>query len=81
MQFQDSAIVVVYVEFDVPCDRLVANQAKLLQFRDRYRQMTGHAPDLTELGEHLLNLRRRGEAKGGLPRLRRGYSGRGAWRN
>ena len=71
----------MYIEYDTPCDRLVSNPESLGEFCDDYVARTGDAVAPAELGHHLLNLRRRGQANGGLPRLRRGYSGRGSWRN
>ena len=37
---------------------------------------SGHVVEPTELAHHLLNLRKRGEDNGGLPRLQRRYNGR-----
>jgi hypothetical protein len=75
----DSAIVAEYGKFDVPADHLVADPQLAADFRNAVNR---HLPatdqvDQATLGKRLLNLRRRGEDKGGLPRIRRKYNGRG----
>jgi len=75
----DRVIVETYVRFDTPADQIVADPDLAGQFGDA---VNGRLPredqvDLATLNKRLLNLRRRGEEKGGLPRLRRDYNGRG----
>jgi hypothetical protein len=74
--FDDVIISEMYQEYNIPCDTLVSDQGQLLSFADDYIHRTGHKVELTHLAHHLLTLRKRGEAKGGLPRLRRIYNGR-----
>jgi len=74
--FDDKLLVEMYVRWNVPCDRLVSDPAKLRGFADEYVAARGQPVQLSELSHHLLNLRRLGQAKGGLPRLRRRYNGR-----
>jgi hypothetical protein len=66
----------MYTEYDIPCDRLVSNPSTLAAFAADYAQRTGHAVEQARIAHHMLNLRRLGEGKGGLPRLRRRYNGR-----
>jgi hypothetical protein len=72
----DTLIVSMYRKADIPCDPLVSNPALLSKFTREYNQATGERVTDAEMGHRLLNIRRRGEAKGGLPRLRRRYNGR-----
>lgn len=72
-----SVVIELYVADDVPCDRVVSDPTMLSSFTDRYNARTGQSLSPGEVGHDLLNLRRRGEAKGGLPRLRRAFDGRG----
>ena len=74
--FNDCLLRAMYVEFGIPCDRLVSNPATLARFASDYTHRSGHAVELAPLAHHLLNLRRRGEANGGLSRLQRAYNGR-----
>ena len=67
-----SRIKVEYVRFGVPADRIVSDPSLSQQFQQR---VTSDLPpdqsiDQVELNRVLLNLRKRGENKGGLPRLR-----------
>ena len=66
----------MYIEYDTPCDRLVSDPARLLSFAEDYVGRTGQQVEPAQLSHRLLYLRKRGEAKGGLPRLRRAYNGR-----
>ena len=75
--FQDEAIVRMYLRWDVTCDDLVSDPDSLAAFATEYIQETGHHVRPRDLARRLLNLRKRGEDKGGLPRLRRRYNGRG----
>ncbi len=79
--YSNSILVEMYLEYDTPCDRLVSDPQRLGEFCKDYVARSGEVVEPAELSHHLLNLRRKGQANGGLPRLRRGYSGRGNWRN
>jgi len=74
--FDDVVLRKMYREYDVPCDALVSDQTQLSAFATDYTARTGQATQASELAHRLLALRKRGEAKGGLPRLRRRYNGR-----
>jgi hypothetical protein len=75
----DAIIVAVYVTFDQPADRIVADPRMLGEFAELVNRQLPESDqfEIHEMGRRLLNLRRRGQANGGLPRLRRGYYGRG----
>ena len=75
--FDDSVLVDMYVDRDTPCDRLVSNPQLLEDFAHEYRRRTGADVTASDVGHRMLNLRRLGQDKGGLPRLRRRYRGRG----
>jgi hypothetical protein len=72
--FDDVTIREMYQEYNIPCDSIVSDQKQLLIFADDYIHRTGHKVGLTHFAHHLLTLRKRGEAKGRLPRLRRIYN-------
>lgn len=72
----DTVLREMYVERNTPCDRLVSDPARLLSFVEDYAERTGQEVEPAELAHRLLALRKLGEAKGGLPRLRRKYNGR-----
>jgi hypothetical protein len=74
--FDDTVLKEMYVGYDTPCDRLVSDPSRLSAFVQDYRNRTGEQVDAAELAHRLLALRKLGEAKGGLPRLRRSYRGR-----
>jgi hypothetical protein len=74
--FDDIVLREMYREYDTPCDTLISDQAQLLPFVDDYEDRTGQSVEPSELAHRLLTLRKLGEAKGGLPRLRRRYNGR-----
>lgn len=74
--FDDAVLVEMYREYDTPCDALVCDQAQLLSFASDCSERTNQTVEPSELAQRLLALRKRGEAKGGLPRLRRRYDGR-----
>jgi hypothetical protein len=74
--FKDAVLKKMYLEYNTPCDRLVSNPIHLEEFTQDYVERTGHNVDPSLLAHHLLNLRRRGKANGGLDRLRRKYNGR-----
>ena len=69
--YQDRIIIEMYVTLSIPCDRIVSNPAVLREFTEEYTARTGHIVEPADLGQHLLNLRKRGGDKGGLPRMRR----------
>jgi len=75
---RDQAIIEAYVAFDVPADRIVADPHVGAQFLDLVNGGIPTSHHLTHPAcmTRLLNLRRLGEGKGGLPRLRRAYRGR-----
>ncbi len=79
--FIDNILCAMYLEYDIPCDRLVSDPERLSQFTEDYERRTGQDAAAKDVGHQLLNLRRRGEANGGLPRLRRRYNGRGPSQN
>ncbi len=74
--FDDAVLIEMYREYDTACDNLVSDEAELLPFVADYARRTGQEVEPSELAHRLLALRKLGEAKGGLPRLRRRYNGR-----
>jgi len=66
----------MYIEYDTPCDRLVSDPVSLQAFAEDYAQRAGQQVEAARVSHRLLTLRKLGEAKGGLPRLRRAYNGR-----
>jgi hypothetical protein len=74
--FDDNVLREMYVEYDTACDRLVSDPSTLLSFVEDYVDRTGQQVQPAQVSHRLLTLRKRGEAKGGLPRLRRKYNGR-----
>jgi hypothetical protein len=74
--FDDGVLIKLYEQKHIPADQLVCNPVLMQEFIADYTARTGQNVELPKLSIHLLNLRKRGEAKGGLPRLRRGYNGR-----
>jgi len=74
--FKNEVLKKMYREYDIPCDRLVSNPNLLQSFTQDYIGRSGHVVELAQLGHQMLNLRRKGEANGGLSRLRRRYNGR-----
>lgn len=74
--FDDGVLRQMYVEYAIPCDRLVSNPAVIHNFTEDYTKRTGQLVEVAQLAHHMLNLRRRGQSKGGLSRLRRSYNGR-----
>lgn len=75
-EFDDAIIKEMYRDYDIPCDTLVSDQELFLPFAEDYVQRTGQEVEPPKFAKHLLTLRKRGEANGGLPRLRRSYNGR-----
>jgi hypothetical protein len=78
MSALDEAIIASYRRFRVPADQLVADHELSEKFAVTVAEELGEPlrVDLTALRKLILNLRRRGEANGGLPRLERDYNGR-----
>ena len=72
----DNVLKEMYVEYDTACDSLVSDPARLLTFAKDYAERTGQQVEATQESHRLLTLRKLGEAKGGLPKLRRAYHGR-----
>lgn len=75
----DSVIITEYPLFGVPADQIVSDPAIAAEFRERVnRQLPQELQvDAATFNKRLLNLRRRGQENGGLPRLERGFNGRG----
>jgi len=75
----DSVIISEYPLYGVPADQIVADPELNAEFRARVnRQLPLELRvDTAAFNKRLLNLRRLGQAKGGLPRLEPGYNGRG----
>lgn len=69
----DGVLREMYIKNNMPCDCLVSDPERLLAFTQAYTDRTGQEIEPSQLGQRLLNLRKLGEAKGGLPRLRRAY--------
>lgn len=74
--FDDGVLKQMYVEYDTPCDPLVSDPSKLLSFAADYGERTGQQVEPAQVSHRLLTLRKLGEAKGGLPKIRRRYNGR-----
>ena len=76
MKFNKETVIQLYVEYNVPADRLVSNPRLLFRFTSDYATRIGEKVPASDLGQAILNLRKRGEDNGGLPKLRRQYFGR-----
>jgi hypothetical protein len=76
----DSAIIEEYANLHIPADRIVVDPQLAAGFREAVnaRLPKELQVDQAVLNKRLLNLRRRGEANGGLPRLQRNHNARGA---
>ncbi len=74
----DSAILQVYGVFNRPADQIVSDPALNEEFCRKVNASLGVKPpvEIAAVNKRLLNLRRRGEENGGLPRQFRGYNGR-----
>lgn len=75
-EIDDDVLREMYIEYNAPCDRLVSNPVSLQAFAEDYIQRTSQQVEAAQVSYRLLTLRKLGEAKGGLPRLRRKYHGR-----
>jgi hypothetical protein len=73
--FNDAILKQMYLGYDIPCDSFVSNFSLIQDFTRDYTNRTGQIVKPARLAHHTLNLRRRGQAKGGLSRLRRAYNG------
>ncbi|HZZ70858.1 MAG TPA: hypothetical protein VFE24_01310 [Pirellulales bacterium] len=75
----DSVIVAEYPLYGVPADQIVADPKHAAEFLARViRQLPKELRvDQATFNKRVLNLRRRGQANGGLPRLERDFNGRG----
>ena len=64
-------IIEQYAQFNLPADRIIADPATAARFADAVNSSLpqGHRFDIPALNQRLLTLRKRGEARGGLPRL------------
>jgi len=67
------------VEYDLPADRIVADQGRANEFANL---VNSKLPDplrlsVQECSRITLNIRRKGEGHNGLPRLRGGHGGHG----
>ena len=69
--FKDDVLKQMYAETNVPCDTLVSDPERLSAFAQDYTQRTAQEVEPAQLAHRLLTLRKLGESKGGLPRLRR----------
>jgi hypothetical protein len=69
----DSVIIEEYTKLAIPADRVVVDPQLAARFCEAVngRLATESQVDPTTLNQRLLNLRRRGKARGGLPRLAR----------
>jgi hypothetical protein len=69
----DSVIIEEYAKLGIPADQNVADPQVSAQFHDAVMDRLPDElhVDQATLNKRLLNLRRRGEDKGGLPRLQR----------
>ena len=76
-------IIEEHVKYDVPADQIPSDPQKAVEFQRRVNNRLSDSQqfEIAELNKTLINLRRRGEANGGLPRLRRRYDGRHHDRN
>ena len=72
----DNILKEMYVEYDTACDRLVSDPARLMSFVKDYAERIGQQVEAAQVSHRLLTLRKLGQDKGGLPRLRRTYHGR-----
>jgi hypothetical protein len=72
MNFDDNILKKIYVEHDIPVDTLVREPNLISRFAKEYAKRSRQKNiDKSEIGRHLKNLGRRGQDRGGLPRLRR----------
>lgn len=74
----DEVIRDLYVDFNIPVDRIVASPAlsrRFTSFVNRYLP-GAQRTKIETVNWRLMTLRKRGEEKGGLPRLERQYFGR-----
>lgn len=76
IDFNDVILRQMYLEYHIPCDRLVSDPDLIQDFTRDYTSRTGQVAEPAKLAHHMLNLRRRGENNGGLFRLYRRYNGR-----
>jgi len=67
----DNILKEMYVEYDTPCDSVISNPEKLVAFAQTYTDRTSQTVGATQIAHRLLSLRKLGQTKGGLPRIRR----------
>jgi hypothetical protein len=75
-QEQHDIIVNLYREYGIPADSLVIDPERMRDFHLDYVHQSNHGVTMKELCGYLLNQRKLGEEKGGLPKLCRQYNGR-----
>jgi hypothetical protein len=75
---RDAAICRIYAGIDETADQIVSDPDVTESFCNQVNSelRSEERFDIASLNKRLLNLRRRGEEKGGLIRKRRGYNGR-----
>ena len=78
MKLLDSVIRAEYRRFGTPVDRLVSDPHLAAGFATRVnaKMRADGETDVASINWRLMSLRKRGEDKGGLPRLERAYHGR-----
>jgi len=74
----DNVIRAQYEQFDVPADQITADPTLAAEFTELVNAAldTTEPVDTAKVNRRMLNLRKRGQDKGGLPRLRHECSGR-----
>ena len=60
VRFDDAILRQMYLEYAIPCDRLVSNPALIQNFTQDYVNRTGQIVEPALLAHHMLNLRRLG---------------------
>ena len=78
MKLLDSVIRAEYRRFGMPVDRLVSDPHLAAKFASvvNAKMPADGETDVASISWRLMSLRKRGEDKGGLPRLQRAYYGR-----
>jgi hypothetical protein len=69
----DDALRQLYRSFDVPADEIIRQPHLTAKFCDEVRSASGEIAGLgdDDITRRLIQLRKRGESSGGLPRIRR----------
>lgn len=78
MNAVDTAIVTIYVDFNVPADQIVLDPTLSNKFGEAVNAALPNEQAVTviEINRRMISLRKKGADNGGLPRLRRDYFGR-----